>query len=87
MGCCKNNTSQHPPSGKLHHLPIHNQPWSYLIVPYMTYILPSSSGNIGIMIVVDRFSIPLDNLPTAMETKELLFQDVSSVTVKSAYRM
>lgn len=67
-------------SGKLHPLPVPHHPWSHLEVDFITD-LPPSSGKTCILVIVDRFSkscylIPLRNLPTAMETAELLFQYV-----------
>lgn len=73
-------TPMYLPHGKLHPLPVPHRPWSHLGVDFPTN-LPLSQGNSCIFVVVDRFSkmlrlIPLKGLPTAMESAELLFQNV-----------
>ncbi len=78
--CAISKSPRHLPAGKLQPLPIPHRPWSHLGVGFITD-LPSSSGKTCIFVIVDRFSkscrlIPLNNLPTAMETAELLFQHI-----------
>uniref|UniRef100_A0A8C1BTA6 Gypsy retrotransposon integrase-like protein 1 n=1 Tax=Cyprinus carpio carpio TaxID=630221 RepID=A0A8C1BTA6_CYPCA len=79
-GCTEYATFKSPhhlPAGKVHPLPIPNRTWSHLGVDFITD-LPPSGGNTCILVIVDRFSkfcrlIPLQGLPTALETAELLF--------------
>ncbi|KAL0154173.1 hypothetical protein M9458_050520 [Cirrhinus mrigala] len=68
------------PSGKLVPLPIPQRPWSHIGVDFVTD-LPGSEGNTCVLVMVDRFSkmckfLPLRGFPTAMETAELLFQQL-----------
>lgn len=76
--CAISKTPRHLPQGKLVPLPIPRRPWSQLGVNFVTD-LPPSNSNTYFLVVVDRFSkacklIPLNRLPTAFETAELLFQ-------------
>ncbi len=78
--CAISKSPRHLPSGKLLPLPVPNRPWSHLGVDFITD-LPPSDGNTSILVIVDRFSkscrlLPLKGLPTAMETAELLFNQV-----------
>ncbi len=61
--------------------PIPNRPWSHLGVDFITD-LPVSDGNTCILVIIDRFSkffhlISLAGLPTALQTAELLFNQVA----------
>ncbi|KAK3563812.1 hypothetical protein QTP86_000837, partial [Hemibagrus guttatus] len=78
--CAQSRTSRHLPEGLLEPLPIPRHPWSHLSVDFLTD-LPDSGGFTAVMVVVDRFSkgcrlIPLDGLPTAMQTADAMFQHV-----------
>ncbi|XP_016347329.1 uncharacterized protein LOC107692676 [Sinocyclocheilus anshuiensis] len=78
--CAMSKSPRHLPSGKLLPLPVPNRPWSHLGVDFVTD-LPPSEGNTCILVIVDRFSkscrlLPLRGLPTALETAELLFNQV-----------
>ncbi|KAK3570675.1 hypothetical protein QTP86_024977, partial [Hemibagrus guttatus] len=78
--CAQSRTSRHLPEGLLEPLPIPRRPWSHLSVDFLTD-LPDSGGFTAVMVVVDRFSkgcrlIPLDGLPTAMQTADAMFQHV-----------
>ncbi|KAK3534427.1 hypothetical protein QTP86_015226, partial [Hemibagrus guttatus] len=78
--CAQSRTSRHLPEGLLEPLPIPRRPWSHLSVDFLTD-LPDSGGFTTVMVVVDRFSkgcrlIPLDGLPTAMQTADAMFQHV-----------
>ncbi|KAL0175541.1 hypothetical protein M9458_027871, partial [Cirrhinus mrigala] len=68
------------PAGKLVPLPIPERPWSHLGGDFVTD-LPSSEGYTCVLVIVDRFSkmcrfVPLEGLPTAMETAEHFFHQV-----------
>ncbi len=70
----------HLPSGKLLPLPVPKCPWSHLRVDFITD-LPSSDGNTCVLVVIDWFSmscqlLPLKGLPTAMETTEIMFNNI-----------
>ncbi len=78
--CAISKSSRHLPAGKLFPLTIPNRPWSHLGVDFITD-LPVSDGNTCILVIIDRFSkfchlIPLAGLPTALQTAELLFNQV-----------
>ncbi|MGL5904955.1 MAG: integrase catalytic domain-containing protein [Cetobacterium sp.] len=78
--CAISKIPRHLPAGKLLPLPVPDRPWSHLGVDFITD-LPVSEGNTAILVVVDRFSkscrlISLPGLPTAMETAEILFNQV-----------
>ncbi|KAL0167736.1 hypothetical protein M9458_035958, partial [Cirrhinus mrigala] len=78
--CARSNSLRMSPAGLLVPLPIPERPWSHLGVDFITD-LPRSEGNTCVLVVVDRFSkmcklIPLNGLPTAMETAEHLFNQV-----------
>ncbi|KAK3506397.1 hypothetical protein QTP70_001791 [Hemibagrus guttatus] len=78
--CAQSRTSRHLPEGLLEPLPIPRRPWSHLSVDFLTD-LPDSGGFTAVMVVVDRFSkgcrlIPLEGLPTAMQTADAMFQHV-----------
>ncbi len=78
--CAISKSSRHLPAGKLLPLPIPNRPWSHLGVDFITD-LPASDGNTCILVIIDRFSkfchlIPLTGFPTALQTAELLFNQV-----------
>ncbi len=78
--CAISKCSRHLPAGKILPLPIPNCPWSHLGVDFITD-LPVSDGNTCILVIIDRFSkfchlIPLAGLPTALQTAELLFNQV-----------
>ncbi|KAL0175529.1 hypothetical protein M9458_027859, partial [Cirrhinus mrigala] len=68
------------PAGKLVPLPIPERPWSHLGGDFVTD-LPSSEGYTCVLVIVDHFSkmcrfVPLEGLPTAMETAEHFFHQV-----------
>ncbi|KAK3545273.1 hypothetical protein QTP70_002933, partial [Hemibagrus guttatus] len=78
--CAQSRTSRHLPEGLLEPLPTPRRPWSHLSVDFLTD-LPDSGGFTTVMVVVDRFSkgcrlIPLNGLPTAMQTADAMFQHV-----------
>ncbi|KAL0172695.1 hypothetical protein M9458_033006, partial [Cirrhinus mrigala] len=78
--CAMSTSPCQLPTGKLVPLPIPQRPWSHIGVDFVTD-LPRSKGNTCILVMVDRFSkmwkfFPLRGLPTAMETAELLFQQL-----------
>ncbi len=78
--CAIFKSSRHLPAGKLFPLPIPNRPWSHLGVDFITDF-PASDGNTCVLVIIDRFSkfchlIPLAGLPTALQTAELLFNQV-----------
>ncbi|XP_067230540.1 rhomboid-related protein 3 isoform X1 [Chanodichthys erythropterus] len=78
--CAISKSPRHLPTGKLNPLPVPERPWSHLGVDFVTD-LPESDGHTCILVVVDRFSkacrlIPLEGLPTAMATAELMFNHV-----------
>ncbi|KAK3519118.1 hypothetical protein QTP70_017280, partial [Hemibagrus guttatus] len=78
--CVQSRTSRHLPEGLLEPLPTPRRPWSHLSVDFLTD-LPDSGGFTTVMVVVDRFSmgcrlIPLNRLPTAMQTADAMFQHV-----------
>ncbi len=78
--CAISKSSRHLPAGKILPLPIPNRPWSHLGGDFITD-LPVSDGNTCILVIIDRFSkfchlIPLAGLPTALQTAELLFNQV-----------
>ncbi|KAI2644548.1 Transposon Tf2-6 polyprotein [Labeo rohita] len=74
--CAMTNTPRQLPCGKLVPLPIPTRPWSHIGIDFVTD-LPSSNNYTCILVIVNRFSksckfIPLNCLPTAMETAEAL---------------
>ncbi len=78
--CNTQKPSRHLPAGLLHPLPIPECPWSHIAIDFITD-LPNSYGHNTILTVVDRFSkacclIPLPKLPTALETAELMCNEV-----------
>ncbi len=78
--CAISKSPPHLPSGKLLPLPVPSRPWSHLGVDFITD-LPVSGGNTCILVVIDRFSkscrlLPLKGLPTAMETAEIMFNNI-----------
>ncbi len=78
--CNTQKSSRHLPAGLLHPLPIPERPWSHIAIDFITD-LPNSEGHSTILTVVDRFSkacrlIPLPKLPTALETAELMCNQV-----------
>ncbi len=78
--CAISKSPRHIPAGKILPLPMPNRPWSHLGVDFITD-LPVSDGNTCIFVIIDRFSkfchlIPLAGLPTAMQTAELIFNQV-----------
>ncbi len=83
QNCTVCNTSKSPhqlPAGLLQPLPIPQRPWSHLAIDFVTD-LPASQGHNTILTVVDHFSkacrlIPLPKLPTALETSEVLCNNV-----------
>uniref|UniRef100_A0A3Q3LFZ5 Gypsy retrotransposon integrase-like protein 1 n=1 Tax=Mastacembelus armatus TaxID=205130 RepID=A0A3Q3LFZ5_9TELE len=80
VDCAVSKSSRHLPVGKLCPLPTPNRPWSHIGVDFITD-LPNSNGNTCILVIVDRFSkfcrlLPLVALPTALQTAELLFDQV-----------
>ncbi len=78
--CNPQKPSRHLPAGLLHPLPIPERPWSHIAIDFITD-LPNSEGHSTILTVVDRFSkacrlSPLPKLPTALETAELMCNQV-----------
>jgi transposase InsO family protein len=81
--CVSCNTSKSPrqlPAGLLTPLPTPRRPWSHIAIDFITD-LPKSQGHTTILTIVDRFSkacrlIPLPKLPTALETAEILCNQV-----------
>uniref|UniRef100_A0A3P9HSL7 Gypsy retrotransposon integrase-like protein 1 n=1 Tax=Oryzias latipes TaxID=8090 RepID=A0A3P9HSL7_ORYLA len=78
--CARSKSSNSPPAGLLHPLPIPQRPWSHLAMDFITG-LPPSLGHTVILTVIDRFSksahfIPLSKLPTATEMADILVQNV-----------
>uniref|UniRef100_A0A3B3CT51 Integrase catalytic domain-containing protein n=1 Tax=Oryzias melastigma TaxID=30732 RepID=A0A3B3CT51_ORYME len=73
-------TTSTPQSGLLHPLPTPSRPWSHIALDFVTG-LPPSNGHTLILTVIDRFSksaqfIALPQLPSAMETAEILVNHV-----------
>uniref|UniRef100_A0A3P9MMP6 Gypsy retrotransposon integrase-like protein 1 n=1 Tax=Oryzias latipes TaxID=8090 RepID=A0A3P9MMP6_ORYLA len=78
--CARSKSSNLPPAGLFHPLPIATRPWSHIALDFVTG-LPPSQGNTVILTVVDRFSkaaqfIPLPKLPTAAEMADILVHQV-----------
>uniref|UniRef100_A0A3B3HPV2 Gypsy retrotransposon integrase-like protein 1 n=1 Tax=Oryzias latipes TaxID=8090 RepID=A0A3B3HPV2_ORYLA len=78
--CARSKSSNSPPAGLLHPLPVAGRPWSHLALDFVTG-LPPSQGNTVILTVIDRFSkavqfIPLPKLPTATEMADVLVHQV-----------
>ena len=78
--CAQCKTSRHPVAGLPRPLPVPQRPWSDISLDFVTG-LPPSEGNTAILTVVDRFSkmahfIPLQKLPSAKETAEVMLQHV-----------
>uniref|UniRef100_A0A3P9LR62 Integrase catalytic domain-containing protein n=2 Tax=Oryzias latipes TaxID=8090 RepID=A0A3P9LR62_ORYLA len=78
--CARSKSSNSPPAGLLHPLPIAERPWSHVSMDFVTG-LPPSEGNTVILTIVDRFSkaaqfIPLAKLPTATEMADVLVHQV-----------
>uniref|UniRef100_A0A3P9M887 Gypsy retrotransposon integrase-like protein 1 n=1 Tax=Oryzias latipes TaxID=8090 RepID=A0A3P9M887_ORYLA len=78
--CARSKSSNSPPAGLLHPLPVPQRPWSHLAMDFITG-LPASQDNTVILTVVDRFSkaahfIPLPKLPTATEMADILVREV-----------
>jgi hypothetical protein len=47
--CAQSNTPRHLPYGKIHPLPVHQQPWSHLCVDFVTDLPPS--GHTTILVI------------------------------------
>ncbi|KAG1926787.1 retrotransposable element [Pimephales promelas] len=83
QNCTDCQTSKSPrklPAGLLCPLPTPQRPWSHIAIDFITD-LPNSQGFTTICTIVDRFSkacrlVPLTKLPTALETAELLCNQV-----------
>ncbi|KAI2654616.1 Transposon Tf2-8 polyprotein [Labeo rohita] len=78
--CAMSTSPRQLPTGKLVPLPIPQRPWSHIGVDFVTDF-PAAEGNTCIIVMVERFSkmckfFPLKGLPTAMETAEMLFQQL-----------
>uniref|UniRef100_A0A3P9MBI2 Gypsy retrotransposon integrase-like protein 1 n=1 Tax=Oryzias latipes TaxID=8090 RepID=A0A3P9MBI2_ORYLA len=78
--CARSKSSNLPPAGLLHPLPVPQRPWSHLAMDFITG-LPASQDNTVILTVVNRFSkaahfIPLPKLPTATEMADVLVREV-----------
>uniref|UniRef100_A0A3P9KS66 Gypsy retrotransposon integrase-like protein 1 n=1 Tax=Oryzias latipes TaxID=8090 RepID=A0A3P9KS66_ORYLA len=78
--CARSKSSNSPPAGLLHPLPVPQRPWSHLAMDFVTG-LPASQGHNIILTVIDRFSkaahfIPLPKLPTATEMADILVREV-----------
>ncbi len=78
--CNTTKSLKQSPAGLLQPLPIPRRPWSHIAIDFITD-LPNSQGNTTILTIVDRFSkacrlIPLPKLPSALETAELLCNQV-----------
>ncbi len=78
--CNVSKSSHQCPAGLLQPLPVPRLPWSHIAIDLVTD-LPSSRNYSTILTVIDRFSkachlIPLNKLPTAFETAEVLLEQV-----------
>ncbi len=78
--CNVSKSSHQCPAGLLQPLPVPRRPWSHIAIDLVTD-LPSSRNYTTILTVIDRFSkachlIPLNKLPTAFETAEVLLEQV-----------
>ncbi|KAL0186709.1 hypothetical protein M9458_018379, partial [Cirrhinus mrigala] len=78
--CQTSKPSKHLPAGLLQPLPLPQRPWSHITIDFITD-LPNSQGNTVILTISDRFSkacrlIPLTKLPSALETAEVLCNQV-----------
>uniref|UniRef100_A0A673AT68 Gypsy retrotransposon integrase-like protein 1 n=1 Tax=Sphaeramia orbicularis TaxID=375764 RepID=A0A673AT68_9TELE len=78
--CAACKTSNKPPVGQLHPLPVPSRPWSNVSLDFVTG-LPLSDGNTTLLTIVDRFSkmahfVPLPKLPSAKETAEAMLYHV-----------
>lgn len=78
--CARAKATHQPPAGLLRPLPVPARPWSHIALDFVTG-LPPSQGNTTILTIVDRFSksvhfVPLPKLPTALETADLLVNNV-----------
>ncbi|KAL0161744.1 hypothetical protein M9458_045469, partial [Cirrhinus mrigala] len=82
--CQTSKPSKHLPAGLLQPLPLPQRlpqrPWSHITIDFITD-LPNSQGNTVILTISDRFSkacrlIPLMKLPSALETAEVLCNQV-----------
>ncbi|KAK7929110.1 hypothetical protein WMY93_005505 [Mugilogobius chulae] len=78
--CARNKTSNQKPAGRLHPLPVPSRPWSHIAIDFVSG-LPVSHGKAVILTIIDRFSksvhfVPLEKLPSALETADLLVQHV-----------
>ena len=78
--CARGKTLHRPPAGLLRPLSIPTRPWSHIALDLVTG-LPESQGYTTILTIVDRFSkavhfVPLTKLPSAMETAQLLIENV-----------
>jgi len=80
VNCNMSKTPRQLPAGLLTPLPTPQRPWSHIAIDFITD-LPKSQGHTTILTIVDRFSkacrlIPLPKLPTALETAEILCNQV-----------
>ncbi len=78
--CSTTKSLRQLPAGLLQPLPTPRRPWSHVAIDFITD-LPNSLGNTTILTIVDQFSkacrlIPLPKLPSALETAELLCNQV-----------
>ncbi len=78
--CNVSKSSHQCPAGLFQPLPVPRRPWSHIAIDFVTD-LPSSRNYTTILTVIDRFSkacclIPLNKLPIAFETEEVLVEQV-----------
>ena len=61
--CARSKTPRHKPYGNLRQLPIPEKPWNSISIDFIEH-LPSSSGYMSILVVVDRLSKQAIFIPT-----------------------
>ncbi|KAI2659483.1 Transposon Tf2-9 polyprotein [Labeo rohita] len=73
--CQTSKPSKHLPAGLLQPLPLPQRPWSHITIDFITD-LPNSQGNTVILTISDRFSKACRLIPSALETAEVLCNQV-----------
>lgn len=82
--CAQNKSSNQPPIGLLHPIPIPSRPCSHIALDFVN----PSSGNTVILTVVDHFSkavhfIPLPKLPSAREMARVVTDHIFHILPSS----
>lgn len=70
------NIAIFPPAGLLQPLPTPDKPWSLIGLKFVTGLLPSKGNTTILTVFKDCFQHPLEKLPMAFETTQLLVNHI-----------